>query len=201
MTHSVRDRVLSGFADLPSFGRVPTHVPLRHCVVRSWQTDDVGSLVRHANSWEVWVNLRDRFPYPYTKSDGREFINAARRARPESSFAIVVDGLAVGSIGFLIRPDVERVSAEIGYWLGEAFWGRGIATDALVAVTRLAIDRHQLTRVFALPFADNVASCRVLEKAGYEREARLRRSAIKNGRIVDQCQYAYIAPIRPALVG
>jgi RimJ/RimL family protein N-acetyltransferase len=172
-----------------------THLPLRHCVVRSWQTNDLGSLVEQANSWKVWINLRDRFPHPFTRSDGRSFINGARRARPETLFAIAVDDLAVGGIGFIRQPDVERVSAEIGYWLGEAFWGRGIATDALVAVTKLAIDRHQLTRMFALPFADNVASCRVLQKAGYDFEARLRRSAIKDGRIVDQLQYAYIAPV------
>jgi RimJ/RimL family protein N-acetyltransferase len=166
--------------------------------VRSWQTNDLGSLVEHANSWKVWINLRDRFPHPYTKSDGRAFINEALRVRPETLFAIAVEDMAVGGIGFRRQPDVERVSAEIGYWLGEAFWGRGIATEALVAVTQLAIDRHQLTRVFALPFSDNVASCRVLQKAGYDLEGRLRRSAIKNGRIVDQLQYAYIAPVAPS---
>jgi RimJ/RimL family protein N-acetyltransferase len=93
----------------------------------------------------------------------------------------------------MLQGDVERVSAEIGYWLGEAFWGRGIATDALTAVTRLAIERYHLTRLFALPFATNIASCRVLEKAGYALEGRLRRSAIKDGVILDQLQYAFIA--------
>jgi [ribosomal protein S5]-alanine N-acetyltransferase len=102
----------------------------------------------------------------------------------------------VGAIGFVMRTDVERVSAEIGYWVGEAFWGRGIATAALAAVTRYAIETHGLTRLFALPFAWNAASCRVLEKAGYVLEARLRRSAIKDGVIVDQMQYAFIAPDR-----
>jgi RimJ/RimL family protein N-acetyltransferase len=86
------------------------------------------------------------------------------------------------------------VSAEIGYWLGERFWGRGIVTEALVAMTRHAIETHELTRVYAVPFAWNTASCRVLEKAGYVLEARLRRSAIKDGQIVDQLQYAFIAP-------
>jgi RimJ/RimL family protein N-acetyltransferase len=90
-------------------------------------------------------------------------------------------------------PDVERVSAEIGYWLAEPFWGRGIATEAVVAVTQYAIATHRITRVFALPFASNAASCRVLEKAGYALEGRLRRSAIKDGKIVDQMQYAFIA--------
>jgi len=107
-------------------------------------------------------------------------------------FAIAVDDEAVGGIGFTVLTDVERVSAEIGYWLGEAYWGRGIVTEALVAVTKYAVDACRLTRIYALPFAYNKASCRVLEKAGYAVEARLRRSAIKDGRIVDQVQYAFI---------
>jgi RimJ/RimL family protein N-acetyltransferase len=108
-------------------------------------------------------------------------------------FAIAVEDEAVGGIGFTVLTDVERVSAEIGYWLGEPFWGRGIVTEALAAVTRYAIDTCRLTRVYALPFAHNTASCRVLEKAGYTLECRLRRSAIKDGLIVDQLQYSFIA--------
>ena len=166
---------------------------LRTCEVRSWLASDVPSLAAHANSRNIWINLRDRFPHPYTKADGRAFIRAVRKAQPETNFAIAVDGAAVGGIGFLLQFDVDRVSAEIGYWVGEALWGRGIATDALAAVTRYAIERHGLTRLFALPFTYNTASCRVLEKAGYVREGLLRRSAIKDGAIVDQFQYAFIA--------
>ena len=168
---------------------------LNTCQVRSWRASDVKSLVAHANNRNIWLNLRDRFPHPYTKFDGREFIREMHRRTPETAFAIAVDGQAVGGIGFMLHPDVERVSAEIGYWLGEPFWGRGIVTEALVAVTRYAIDTHKLTRMYAMPFAEDMASCRVLEKAGYVLEARLRRSAIKDGRIVDQLQYAFIAPI------
>ncbi len=103
-------------------------------------------------------------------------------------------GEAAGGVGFVLRQDVERVSAEIGYWLAEPFWGRGIATEALVALTGYAIANHALTRIYALPFAWNAASCRVLEKAGYRLEARLRRSAIKNGVITDQLRCAFIVP-------
>jgi ribosomal-protein-alanine N-acetyltransferase len=163
------------------------------CSVRSWRASDVGSLVAHANNRKIWLNLRDRFPHPYRKSDGRAYVREARAMDPEVFFAIAVAGAAVGAIGFVVQPDVERVSAEIGYWLGEAFWGRGIVTDAVIAVTRYAIERHHLTRVFAVPFAYNTASCRVLEKAGYVLEARLRRSAIKDGVVVDQLQYAFAA--------
>lgn len=167
---------------------------LTNCSVRSWEASDAESLVKYANNRNVWRALRDRFPHPYTRSNAREFIRYARDLRPQTAFAIVVAGEAAGGIGFMLNADVERVSAEIGYWLGEPFWGKGIATEALVAVTSYAIATHGLTRLFAVPFAWNVASCRVLEKAGYVLEGRLRRSAVKNGEIVDQLQYAFIAP-------
>jgi len=165
---------------------------LKTCIVRSWRTSDVDSLARHADNRKIWINLRDAFPHPYTKRDARDFIRTVRRRQPETLFAIAAADEAIGGIGFVLHPDVERVSAEIGYWLGEPFWGRGIATDALKAVTRCAIDTHKLTRVYAVPFAWNAASCRVLEKAGYVLEARLRNSAIKDGKLTDQFQYAFI---------
>jgi len=168
------------------------HLQLQRCEVRSWHADDVPSLVQHANNRRIWMNLRDRFPHPYTKSDGQTFIRNTRKMRPETFFAIAVDGAAVGGIGFVLQTDVDRMSSEVGYWLGQPYWGKGIATEALMAVTRHAISEHGLTRIFALPFASNAASCRVLEKAGYVLEARLRRSAIKDGAVVDQFQYAYI---------
>jgi [ribosomal protein S5]-alanine N-acetyltransferase len=167
---------------------------LSTCDVRSWRTSDVDSLAAHANNRNIWLNLRDAFPYPYTKTNARDYIRATRQRVPETSFAIAVDDQAVGGVGFVLHPDVERVSAEIGYWLAEPFWGRGIATEALRAVTSYAIENHGLTRIYAVPFAWNVASCRVLEKAGYVLEGRLRNSAIKDGRLTDQMQYAFIAP-------
>ena len=169
---------------------------LKTCEVRSWRTADVQSLVRYASNRKIWLNLRDAFPHPYTNRDARDYIRLARQRTPESSFAIAVQDEAVGSIGFVLHPDVERVSAEIGYWIAESFWGRGITTEALIAITRYAIDAHRLTRIYAVPFAWNAASCRVLEKAGYVLEARLRRSAIKNGEITDQLQYAFITEVR-----
>ena len=134
--------------------------------------------------------------HPYTKSDAQAFIRWAREQRPETAFAIAVNDEAVGGIGFVMNADVERVSAEIGYWLAEPFWGRGITTEALVAVTQYAVAMHALTRIFAVPFAWNAPSCRVLEKAGYVLEARLRCSAIKDGQLTDQFQYAFIADPR-----
>ena len=168
------------------------HLELTTCTLRSWRTSDVDSLVACANNRAIWLNLRDRFPHPYTRRDGIDFLRSIVGVFPETIFAMAVDDQAVGSIGFVPQQDVERVSAEIGYWLGESYWGRGIATEALRTLTRYAIERHGLSRLFALPFASNLASCRVLEKAGYRLEARLHRSAIKNGEIVDQCQYSYV---------
>lgn len=164
---------------------------LKTCEIRPWRPSDLESLVTHANNRNIWINLRDRFPHPYTTRDGRAFLKHAREQQPESAFAIVVNGEAVGGIGFQLQGDVERVSAEIGYWLGEPFWGRGIATEALVALTEYAIATHGLTRVYAVPFAWNRASCRVLEKAGYALEGRLCRSAVKDGSVTDQLQYAF----------
>lgn len=165
---------------------------LQQARLRRFRASDARALVHHANNRKIWLNLRDHFPHPYTRSDAQLFLRRIQRTEPETVLAIDVDGEAVGSIGFVIQPDVARVSAEIGYWLGESFWGRGIATEALTALTGYAIEHHGLTRVFALPFASNAASCRVLEKAGYVLEARLRRSAIKEGVVQDQCQYAHI---------
>jgi RimJ/RimL family protein N-acetyltransferase len=169
-------------------------LPLGVCDVRSWRRTDAASLVQHANNRKIWLNVRDRFPHPYTARDARTFLAAVVGARPETNFAIEVDGAAVGGIAFRVQTDVERIGAELGYWLGEACWGRGITTAAVRAVTEHAMDAHGLRRVFALPFAHNRASVRVLEKAGFALEGVLRSSAIKDGRVLDQLLYARIRP-------
>jgi ribosomal-protein-alanine N-acetyltransferase len=162
------------------------------CTVRSFRADDAASLARHANDREIWINLRDRFPHPYTLADARAWIAHAASAEQPTSFAIDAAAEVVGGIGLRLNEDVERTSAEIGYWVGRSFWGRGIATDAVRAVTEHAFATHELTRVYALPFAENAASIRVLEKAGYVREGLLRRSAIKDGIVRDQMMYAVV---------
>jgi len=169
------------------------NVQLRTCEIRPWHADDLESLVRHANNRKIWLNVRDRFPHPYLTKHGRAFLKYARDEGPERAFAIVVDAAAVGGVGFVAQPDVERVTAEVGYWLGEEYWGRGIATEALTAITRYAIHDHRFTRLFGKVFAHNLASARVLEKAGFTFEARLRRSAIKDGEMVDQLLYGLTA--------
>ena len=165
------------------------HLDLGSCIIREWAAGDLAALVRHANNRNIWINVRDRFPHPYREEDGREFLARMSTQSPPTTWAIVADGEAAGGIGLMMMSDVERVSAEIGYWLGETWWGRGIATDAVRAVTDSAFRDFDLLRIFALPFADNVASIRVLEKAGYVLEGRMPQSAIKNGIVRDQLMY------------
>jgi len=153
---------------------------------------DAKSLVRHADNAEVARQLRDRFPHPYRPEDAREFLKMTTAADPPSNFAIVVAGEACGGLGFVPGSDVERFSAEVGYWIGQECWGRGIATEALRLFTGYAFDRLGLLRVFALPFADNAASIRVLEKAGFQREGTLRSSCVKFGQPRDQAMYALV---------
>ena len=162
------------------------------CSVRPWRTGDVEPLVKYANNAKIASNLRDRFPHPYTLRDAKAFIHSTASARPHVSFAIVVDSEAGGGIGISAGSDVERFSAEIGYWLGEPFWGRGIAAEAVRLVSAYAFDTCGLLRLYALPFAENRQSIRVLEKAGYTREAILRSSAVKHGTVRDQALYALV---------
>ena len=162
----------------------------RGCLLRPLVPADAPSLAAHANDRDVWLNLRDRFPHPYTLADAAGYIAHVATRSPQLAFGIVVDGEAAGTIGLVPGQDIERVSAELGYWLGRRFWGRGIVTEAVVAVTRWAFADLPLHRVFAVPFTHNAASARVLEKAGYVREGLMRRSAVKDGVVQDQWLYA-----------
>jgi ribosomal-protein-alanine N-acetyltransferase len=165
---------------------------LEKCIIRSYQPSDAKSLAKYANNRKIWLNLRDGFPYPYTINDAEDFIDTALNKNPETYFAICTRSEAIGGIGYSLHTDVERLSAEIGYWLGEPFWGKGIVTDALIAVTQYAINTHGLYRVYAVPYETNKASFCVLEKAGYQMEGRMRKSAIKDKKIVDQLLFAYV---------
>lgn len=164
------------------------------CFVRPWRLADADALVRHANNLNVAKQLRDRFPHPYSRANALAFLKFATQDDDPANLAIEVHGEAAGGIGFVPGSDVERFSAEIGYWLGEAHWGRGIVTEALMLVTEDVFRRRNLLRLFALPFADNIGSTRVLEKAGYVREGILRASAVKFGQARDQAIYARINP-------
>ncbi|WP_420147280.1 GNAT family N-acetyltransferase [Spirosoma sp.] len=160
--------------------------------LRTWQLTDAKTLTGHANNRAIWVNLRDRFPHPYTQADAEWWVQYASDKAPTSNLAIDVNGEAVGSIGLEFHTDIERCSAEIGYWLSEQYWGKGIMTTALSAITDYAFAQFELTRIYAVPFTHNKASIRILEKAGYQREGLMRRSVIKDGVVLDQFLYAYV---------
>ena len=163
--------------------------------LRRWRAEGHRSLVRHANNINVSRYLRDRFPYPYTRKDARGVSRRRhRRGSGRTKLAIDVDGEAVGGIGVIVGSDVERFSAEVGYWLGEPFWGRGIVTEALMLFSEHVFERLNLLRLFALALAENVGSARVLEKAGYQQEGVMRSAAVKFGKPHDQLLFARINP-------
>ena len=165
---------------------------LETCALRSFREEDAPEIARHANNRNVSMRLRDRFPHPYTLDDARKWIASAQDKDPERNFAITVNDLPVGSVGLELQDDVERCSAEVGYWLGESYWGRGIATEAVSGLTRFAFEAYDLERLFAVVDVSNPGSRRVLEKAGFRREGLMRRSAIKNGIVCDRFLYAII---------
>jgi RimJ/RimL family protein N-acetyltransferase len=162
--------------------------------VRPYVLEDAEALAKYADNRAVWITLRDRFPHPYTTDDAVGFLRVATTQQPTSDFAIATADEVIGGIGLQRQSDVHRLTAEIGYWLGEPFWGRGIATRAVRAVTAWAFATTSLERLYACVFATNPASARVLSNAGYQFEGRMRRAVIKDGRVLDQLVYAALRP-------
>ncbi|MBN1995934.1 GNAT family N-acetyltransferase [candidate division KSB1 bacterium] len=158
--------------------------------VRNWQKSDIPALFKYADNPKIAVNLRDAFPSPYKPADAEKFLAIVLEMNPCTYFAIANHEEAIGSIGFMAGKDVHRFSAEMGYWLAEPFWGRGIITKAVRAVTDYAFREFGLNRIYAEPFADNIASVRVLEKAGFTLEGRLRANVVKRGKVLDQLLFA-----------
>lgn len=165
---------------------------LSRCRLRPFRDGDQVAIVRYANDRRVWLNLRDAFPHPYTRSDADAWVRRVAGQAPPTQCAIEVAGEVVGSIGLTLQADVHRRSAEIGYWLGQPFWGRGLMSEAVPAFTAYALATFDLCRLYATVFAWNSASARVLEKAGYSLEGRLRKSVIKDGQTIDQLLFAYV---------
>lgn len=151
------------------------------CRLRPLRAEDAPALARHANNAKVAAYLRDRFPHPYSARDAEYFFDHVSGTREECVAAIAVQGETVGTIGLQFRTDIERCSAELGYWIGEQFWGRGIATAAVQGFTAWAMPRFHLTRIYAEVFTANAASAHVLEKSGFVRVGVLRKAAIKRG--------------------
>jgi RimJ/RimL family protein N-acetyltransferase len=168
---------------------VPTTIPLSRANLRPWRRGDAESLARHADDREVWRNMRDRFPHPYTLRDAKEWLAFVETVPAGTNFAIDVEGAAVGGIAFEPLADVFRVGCELGYWLGQPHWGKGITTEAVRAVTGHLFAHFDFIRAQASVFSWNPASARVLEKAGYTLEATNRRSMIKEGEVGDRRLY------------
>jgi [ribosomal protein S5]-alanine N-acetyltransferase len=165
------------------------NIDLEKFRLRDWNFEDIPALVKYANNYNIWLNVRDLFPHPYKESDARDWIEKAITA-PVTNFAIATDMEAIGGIGFTPQTDVYRRSAEIGYWLGQPYWDQGIATRALCALAEYAFANFDLVRLYATVFEWNQASARVLEKSGFKLEARLINSVTKKERTIDSFLYA-----------
>ena len=158
--------------------------------LRPWNFNDIESLVENANNFNIAKNMTDMFPHPYNEQNAEAFIAMATKDDPIHIFAIEVDGRAVGGIGIHPQGDVNRKNAELGYWLGEKYWGRGIITQAVKQMVDFAFKTYDITRVYARPFGTNIASQKVLEKAGFVLEATIKDGLFKNGEFVDELIYA-----------
>jgi len=153
---------------------------------RSWRSTDVSALLRHAGNRTLWLNLKDRFPHPYTEDDAEEWIGMNHAVLgPTVNFAVDLDGEAVGGVGVELLDDVQSGTATVGYWIAEPFWGRGLATGALRFITEYSFETLPVERLQASVFGWNPASARVLEKVGYRLEGRLRHAVLKDGQIGD----------------
>ena len=162
------------------------------CKIRKWRPSDAAELAKVLSDKEILDNLRDGLPYPYTEQDGAAFISAMLAAdeRETFAFAVTVQDKAVGSIGVFRQGNVHRRTAELGYYIAKEYLGKGMMTEAVRQVCTYVFDNSDILRIYAEPFSYNAASCRVLEKAGFQYEGTLRCNAVKNGRILDMKMYA-----------
>ncbi len=158
--------------------------------LRKFQDDDAISISKYANNRKIWLNLRDGFPYPFTIEDAMKFILNVKAKQPETFFAVTTNNEVIGSIGFSVGKDVHRRTAELGFWLAEPYWNRGIITDAIKNAVEYVFEKYDLVRISAGPYSSNPASAKVLEKCGFQFEGRLKCSVYKDGKIFDQLLYA-----------
>lgn len=163
------------------------NIPFFH--LRPYRDGDEASLAKNANNYQIWRNVRDIFPNPYTLQDAHQWIELCKSETKPTVFAIDVDGEVIGGIGIVLQKDVFRKNAEIGYWLAESFWGKGIATEAVQEMTQYAFKHFDIHRIYAGVFEYNPASMRVLEKAGFHFEAILHQSVFKEGKLWNEHIY------------
>ncbi len=158
--------------------------------LRPWKKEDLSSLVKHANNFEIAKNMMDTFPHPYTKEEGEKFLYMVISKDPPLILAIDVDGEAVGSIGLHPQNDIMRKNGELGFWLAEPYWGKGIISKAIKEMSDYCFKKFDIERIFARPFGTNIASQKALEKAGYKLEAHLENTLYKNEEYQDELIYA-----------
>lgn len=161
-------------------------------LLRRLALSDQDQLAMLANNKSIVDNLRDMIPYPYSIEDAHYFINLCLKEEPAKNFAIEYEGQLVGVAGLTLKSDVERLSAEIGYWLGEPFWNKGIATRTVQLITEYGFESLELIRLYATVFEHNRPSMRVLEKCGFELEGILKKGAIKNNKVIDLYLFAKV---------
>ena len=164
------------------------------CRIRKWELSDAKDLAAALSNRKVQDNLRDGLPYPYTEQDGKEFISAMLSADENETFAfaIMVDDKVVGSIGIFRQGNIHSQTAELGYYIAEEYWGKGIMTEVVKQICEYVFGDSDIIRIYAEPFAYNIASCRVLEKVGFQYEGTLRSNAVKNGKVIDMKMYSLI---------
>ena len=166
------------------------NLQLQSSLIRSWSLADAAALQRYANNRNIWINLRDVFPYPYTLENAHAFLSHVTQEKPETTFAIATSSEAIGCIGLRRGHDIHCKTAELGYWLGEPFWGQGIMSEAVTQFCGYAFEAFALQRIYAEPFESNRASVRVLEKAGFVCEGRMSASIFKDGKVLNSFLYA-----------
>ena len=159
-------------------------------ILRPWKASDINSLIKYANNWNIAKNLTNQFPHPYTIQDGKAFIEYATKDEPIHMFAIEVNQEAVGGIGIHPQSDIFIKNAEIGYWLGEPFWGHGIVSKAIKQIVQFGFSTFDIERIFARPYGTNVASQKILEKNNFLLEGRYNNILYKNGEYLDELIYA-----------
>lgn len=164
------------------------------CRIRKWELSDAENLAAALSNKKVQDNLRDGLPYPYTEKDGEDFISAMLSADENKifAFAVTVDNTVIGSISVSRQGNIHRLAGELGYYIAEEYWGRGITTEAVRQICEYVFSQSDMIRIYAEPFAHNTASCRVLEKAGFQYEGTLRSNAVKNGKVMDMRVYSLL---------
>jgi len=156
-----------------------------HVTLREWKRSDADALAAIANNKKIWDNVRDRLPFPYTKKDAKEWLDLVKKQKIVTTFCIDVDGKLVGSIGVTLKDDVYRKTAEIGYFIAEEYWGRGIATEAVKQMVSYVQEKFAIVRIYAEVFEHNKASMKALEKNGFYLECIRKKAAYKNNVILD----------------